>query len=36
VVGHVQNEVFAHDGKADQADVSFLFAGVASFLDGHT
>jgi hypothetical protein len=35
VVGHVQDEVFAHDGEANQADVSFFFARLAAFLDRH-
>ena len=28
VIIHVQNQILAHDGKANQCDVSFLFHGL--------
>ena len=33
VVCHVQDQIFTHNGKTDEADVSLGFASLASFLD---
>jgi len=35
VVCHIQNEIFAHDGQANEANVTFGLASVASSLDRH-
>ena len=35
MVCHVQNEIFAHNGQANQADVTLGLASVASSFDRH-